>query len=201
MLTVPAADAILGAVYWHPGFHYEITQIAVLKPVQVYTWHGSELKDRPGRGGTDVLDNRTPRTKRLIHDPAYLIEARLVLRRELRGDAGHWNGKFHSIFRRRLERGQLHEQPYFGQREYACNVEPATGDERPWNADADLGPFPLRLREIEDSRGPLILTRHHLDARSGEWLAQTYRGRVQATFFPGLVRGGVLHVPAHREDA
>lgn len=199
MLTVPAADGILSSVYWHPGFHYEITQMAVLNPVQLYTWHGTELKTRPGRGGTDVLDNRTPRTKRLIHEPAYLIEARLVLRPELRPDARHWLGKYHDILRKRLNRGQVYEQPFFGQREYACHIEPATGNETPWKADADLGPFPLHLRETPDPRGPLILTRHHHDVAEDRWVRQTYRGRVEPTFFPATVRGGVLQVPAYRE--
>lgn len=196
MLTVPAADAILSAVYWHPGFAYEITQIWVLNPVQVYAWHGSELKNTPARTGTDATRNRTPRSKHLLHDPAYLIEARLVLRPELRAQAREWSGKYFGILRKRLERGQLFEQPYFGQREYACHVDLPTGDEHPWNADADLGPFPLQVQDIPDPRGPLRLIRHHF--QEGRWNAETYPGRKEAAFFDGLVRGGVLHVPHYR---
>lgn len=198
MLTVPAADAILGAIYWHPGFDYEITQIWVLNPVQVYTWHGSELKDVPGRHGTDTSTNRTPRSKRLIHNPAYLIEARLALRPELHGNASHWAGKHFGILNRRLERGQLHAQPYFGQREYACYVEAATGDEQPWQADADLGPVPLYLNKVADPRGPVTHTQHTFDVQTQEWVRQTYRGHIRTSYFHGVVRGGVLHVPPQR---
>ncbi|MDR6219954.1 hypothetical protein J2Y00_003565 [Deinococcus soli (ex Cha et al. 2016)] len=199
MLTVPAADAILSAVYWHPGMSYEITQIWVLNPVQIYTWHGSELKDLPTKNGTDVTSNRTPRSKRLIHNPAYLIEARLVLRPEVRGSASHWAGKHFGILQRRLARGQVHEQPYFGQREYVCNIDVPNGDERPWAADADLGPIPLHIQEIPDPRGPLNCTRHRYER--DQWVAETYRGRAEPSFFHGLVRGGILHVPPYREQA
>lgn len=196
MLTVPAADAILSAVYWHPAFHYEITAISVLNEVRISTWHGNEMKDRPGRDGTDTARNRTPRVKRIIHDPAYLIDARIVLRRG--PDHARAGGKIFGILRDRLARGQVREQPYFGLREYVCHVAPATGEETPWAADADLGPLPLQLRDIEDPRGPLILTRHHYDVVQDRWVREQYRGRVQASYFPGIVRRGVLHVPAYR---
>lgn len=199
MLTVPAAEAILSAVYWHPGFAYEITQIWVLNPVSLYTWHGSELKTTPSRAGTDVTTNRTPRTKQLLHDPAYLIEARLALRPELRAEAAAWAGKYFGILNERLKRGQVFEQPYFGQREYACHVELPTGDEQPWDADADLGAFPLQMIDQPEARGPLNLTRHAFEG--GRWHAQKYRGVKQATYFDGLVRGGVLHVPRYRWPA
>ena len=196
MLTVPAADGLLSSIHWHPGFHYEIRSIRVLSPVQIYARQGSELAVMKTRGAV-VPKESTPRMRRIIHQPSYLIEARMMFRaRELKaGEVGkHWD-----ILHRRIQHGQAFEQPFFGLREFACHFEAGDPATPAWDADADLGPLPLFVEDVEDSQGPLSLTRHERDMESGEWQRVTYPGRVQAHYFDGVVRGGVLHVPAYRE--
>ena len=150
----------------------------------------------PTRGAT-VPKQSTPRMRRFIHQPDYLIGARMMFRaRDLKaGDAGkHWG-----ILKRRIGRGQAFEQPFFGLREFPCHYEWGSPDTPAWDADADLGPLPLFIENIEDKNGPLRLTHHKLDQESGEWKRVTYPGRVQAHYFEGVVRSGVIHVPAYRE--
>lgn len=198
MLTVPAADGILTSVYWHPGLRYEIMAIHVLSPVQIYARHSNELKAIPGKDGTDILSNHTPRIHRVIHQPEYVIDARIVLPPEANSPEDH--GKFYGILKRRLDRGQNYEQPFFGLREYVCHVEPISRF-TPWDADADLGPVPLMLHEIPDPTGPLILTRHVHDFGTSTWVRHQLKGRVEAEYFEGTVRAGTLRVPPYRERA
>ena len=81
--------------------------------------------------------------------------------------------KFDEMFRRRLERGQFHMQPYLGCREFPAIVEPYTGDPPPLKEESrDLG---LMLHDIRYSGG-----------------------RNEAVFFNARLSKGVIEVPEWR---
>src|SRR5579863_2498507 len=81
--------------------------------------------------------------------------------------------KFDEMFRRRLERGQFHMQPYLGCREFPAIVEPYTGDPAPLAGESrDLG---LMLHDIR------------YDAKGN-----------QAVFFRARLDKGVVEVPEWR---
>ena len=75
------------------------------------------------------------------------------------------------MFRRRLERGQFHMQPYLGCREFPAIVEPYAGTPPPIESETrDLG---LMLHDI----------RYSVEGN-------------QPVFFPANLKRGVIDVPA-----
>jgi len=200
ILTVPAAEAILRAIYWHPFFDYEVTAIHVMKPVEIYTWRSNELSKHAGKEGLDGMDlsNRALRIRRLIHQPEYGIQARLVIRPEVHDN--HTFGKALGELLRRAGKGQCFERPYFGMREYPVMFRLLEDDEylTPWDIDANLGFLPLIRHQVEERGGPMTFARFHHDAVTGQWLRQNCRGRLVSEYMPGIVEGGTLAVPRYR---
>lgn len=198
MVTPAAAHGILSSIYWHPGVHYDVTCLCVLHPVQVYVTLGNEINKHAGRGGMDIghSGNRTQRYREVISRPAYLISARVVVggmhsREEYQAE----RGKALGIFTRRAANGQCHERPYLGLREYAANFEPATQGDVPWDADADLGPVPLRLHKQPFPGGPLQLDQYEHDPDVRKWNKVRCEGRAVKSFMEGIVRRGMMPVP------
>ena len=195
MLTPPAADGILSAIYWHPGFSWDITRIDVLNEVILYERQGNELKDIPGKKGTDILSNHTQRLRRYIHKPAYRIQANIHLWPDAEHDEQY---RYLDQFNKRVKRGAFHTHPYFGMRELTCQVYP-DDHTPPIDEDADLGQMPLILDKIADPSGTQLFTQH---TRSGrDWQASTFRGFVRPRFFNAVVRGGTLLIPSQRGEA
>lgn len=197
MLTPVAADGVLTSIYWRPGLTYEIRCIDLLRPVQLYSRSSTDLARVPGRQGLDVSSSRTPRSRRFIHRPAYVIHARMSF--QAGEDHGQLLRQHLGRFQERLARGQVYEQPYFGLRELTCHAERAIpGALVPCPVDADLGPLPLVLAQVPDPEGPVMLTRHAYNAGTGRWDRVRERGRVEPQYFDAQVRGGQLLIPPYR---
>lgn len=204
ILTVPAAEAILKKVFWHPGIDYEIQRIHIMRPVELYSHYGSELKDHPPGGGrkpTNSALNRTLRLRRFIHQPDYVIEARMALSPEAQMPGNRT--KYEHMLQRRLSRGQCFEQPYFGMRECPAHFEQLQPGNliEPWDADAELGQLPLHHSYRPHVQGETYYREHILDGVSGRWTVTNRRGDLVAHFFGASVERGTLHVPPYREGA
>lgn len=202
VLTVPAAEAILKKVFWHPGIDYEIHRIHIMRPVELYSYYGGELKDHPPGGGqkpTNSAVNRTLRLRRFIHRPEYVIEARMSLSAEAQ-TAGN-RTKYEHMLLRRLSKGQCFEQPYFGMRECPAHFEQLQPGSliQPWDADAELGQLPLYHSYRPHAKGNTHYREHVFDAKSDTWMTVDRRGDLVAHFFDAQVRSGTLDVPRYRE--
>lgn len=200
MLHPVAAEAVLKAVYWHPGFAYEIRRIDVLSPVQIYAERVNELSAHAGARGLDITqaEVRTIRQRRIIHQPHYAIYANVVIDAPLRSRERY--GKILSIFERRADRGQCHERPYLGIREAPCDFGriTVTNVPAPWDVDADLGPLPLWRDYVPDDQGAVEMVTHRVGPAGTNLERRVERGHVISHYFQGTVRGGRLHVPAYR---
>lgn len=112
--------------------------------------------------------DRAQRNTLALRDVDYAVEAEIVMTSK-RGPEDNPK-KFDEMFRRRLERGQFHMQPYLGTREFPAIVEPYDGTPPPLATEtADLG---LMLHDIRF--GP-----------NGN----------EAVFFQARVDQGVIEVP------
>src|SRR5271167_568676 len=108
--TPSAARGILEAIFWKPEFSWQVTRIAVLKPIRYVSILRNEISHRQsfrtalrwaaggGNYRVDDLRNRTQRNALVLRDVDYLITARIVLRPEF----GHDAVKYRDQFRRRV---------------------------------------------------------------------------------------------------
>lgn len=161
VMTPSAARGILEAIFWKPQIRYEVDKIAVLKPIQtvsvrrneiqgtvsvagkegVKAWIREPSKFRPylvdSAGRNDVQgENRTPRNSIILRDVAYLVSARLIIKKPTPEDNAQ---KYHEMFVRRASSGQCFRQPYFGIREYAAYFALPDGTEEPVAETRDIG--------------------------------------------------------------
>jgi len=114
-------------------------------------------------------DDRAQRNTLALRDVDYAVEAEFRMTAQQGSDDNP--KKFDEMFRRRLERGQFHMQPYLGCREFPAIVEPYAGSPLPIESETrDLG---LMLHDLR--YGP--------------------KGN-QPVFFPVHIERGVIKVPA-----
>ena len=129
VMTPSAARGILEAVYWHPGMRWHIDKIHVLSPIRFVNLRRNEVKSKVQsqnaltvmNGGRKELylstsEDIQQRASVILQDVHYIIEAHFTLTE--RAAPGDNAGKFQSIIKRRLEKGQCYHQPYFGTREF-----------------------------------------------------------------------------------
>jgi len=203
MITAPAALGFLQAIYWHPNFIYDVTALSILKEPQIYSVMTNELTKPGGKKGVNINDPgvRSQRRRRVIHAPAYLISFRVVLTRPEGSEEENWEEctKILSIINRRIAVEGGTERPYLGIREHAASFRLATDQDEPWDADADLGPYPLFLHHIPDPKGPSVVYQHIYDPVDRWWRKVRTSGRVEAEYMQGTVRGGVMLIPEHRQ--
>ena len=154
VMTPSAARGILEAVYWHPGMRWHIDKIHVLSPIRFVNLRRNEVKSKVQsqnaltvmNGGRKELylstsEDIQQRASVILQDVHYIIEAHFTLtERAVPGDNA---GKFQSIIKRRLEKGQCYHQPYFGTREFPARFrlyEPPTIPAEPsLIGESDLG--------------------------------------------------------------
>ena len=129
VMTPSAARGILEAVYWHPGMQWHIDRIYVLSPIRFTNIRRNEVKSKIQttnvltvmNGGNKPLyistsEDIQQRSAMVLQDVHYIIEAHFTITdKAAEGDNA---GKFQSIVKRRLEKGQCYYQPYFGNREF-----------------------------------------------------------------------------------
>jgi CRISPR-associated protein Cas5d len=181
VMTPSAARGVLESIFWKPEFAWQVRAIAVLADVQYFSTLRNEVNslasDRAARGwerggglgGYFAAEDRTQRHTLALRDVAYVIEAEMVLRPDVRDDPA----KYRDQFRRRVRRGQCLSRPYLGCREFAADFAEPDGSEQPieWS-----GPLGRMLLDIEYEPGG--------------------SGRGTPRFFDAEIESGVLRVPA-----
>ncbi|MEO7327889.1 MAG: type I-C CRISPR-associated protein Cas5c [Minicystis sp.] len=137
-ITPSAARALFEAVLWKPRIRYEVREIQVLRPIRYISLRRNEIGTKVSTRGlgpekwilTD--EQRQQRNTMALVEVGYLIKAEIYLNPELKPtDADDNHDKYVSMFERRLAKGQHFHQPYLGCREFAADVRPPTGEERP----------------------------------------------------------------------
>ena len=160
VLTPSAARGILEAVLWKPAIFWHVRRIRLLSPVQFVQFKRNEVNSRvatpkaatASRTGARIDDyfadeDRAQRNTVALRDVDYAVDAEMVMTSRAGSDDNP--RKFDEMFRRRLERGQFHMQPYLGCREFPAIVESYTGDPPPLEEESrDLG---LMLHDIRYS--------------------------------------------------
>lgn len=149
-MTPTAAVGLLDAIFWKPGFRWRIAAIDTLRPVRWLQVRRNEISSRQtvgtarrwARGDDDGFDaadpdHRAQRAALLLADVAYVIHANV----ELRAGVDAHPAKYRDQLRRRVTRGQCHERPYLGCREFSCDFADPDPDELPVAWDEHLGPM------------------------------------------------------------
>lgn len=135
VITPSAARGIIEAVYWKPAIRWVIDRIHVLNPIQFTNVRRNEVGEKVSfatakslmRGSSqndfflDVLSSRQQRAAMVLRDVEYVIEAHFEIVPEKAGE-GDTPEKHYNIALRRLRKGQHHDQPCLGTREFAANV-------------------------------------------------------------------------------
>ncbi len=141
VITPSAARGVLEAVLWKPAIQWHIRRILVLSPPRFIQLKRNEVTRKASvanalhamRSGKPLEyfadEDRAQRNTLALRDVDYAVEAEFRMT-ERRGPADNPR-KFDEMFRRRLEKGQFHMQPYLGCREFPAIVEPYNGDPLP----------------------------------------------------------------------
>ncbi|MBI4639493.1 MAG: type I-C CRISPR-associated protein Cas5 [Candidatus Tectomicrobia bacterium] len=119
-------------------------------------------------GGYFADEDRAQRHTLALRDVAYLIKADIALAPHAIEDVA----KYRDQFRRRVNRGQCHHQPYLGCREFAAYFGPPDGTEQPIDLTDDLGLMLFDLAYTADGSG-----------------------RGTPRFFKAWLESGILQVP------
>jgi len=113
-------------------------------------------------------EDRAQRNSVVLRDVDYAVEAAFHMTSSRGSDDNP--RKFDEMFRRRLEKGQFHMQPYLGCREFPAIVEPYTGNPQALEGETrELGYMLHDLRYGPKGNEPV--------------------------FFPARVERGVIEVP------
>lgn len=147
--TPSALRGILESVLWKPAMSWRIHRIHILNPIQFTSFRRNEVNSKAvapkasilADGGAAPLfyadENRAQRNTVALSNVDYLVEARFTLTE--RAGEGDTVAKFAAMFDRRVEKGQVFQQPYFGCRECAADVRPPEGNECPIDETKNLG--------------------------------------------------------------
>lgn len=169
VMTPSAARGILEAIYWKPEFEWRVREIHVLEPIRHIALVRNEMNKRiPTRDPKPIFvdEERTQRYTLALRDVAYLIYAEIHLRPHADKDIAAYRDQF----RRRVERGDCHFQPYLGCREFTAYFAPPNSTERAIPLNDDLGRMLGELRYENN-------------------------GKATPIFFHAYLRNGVLVVP------
>lgn len=187
VITPSAARGIMEAIHWKPAMVWRIQRLRVLRPIRFESIRRNEVgsKISAGRvaaamraGSTEGLalyvdEDRQQRAATVLRDVAYVIEARVELTAQGKGDPTESVAKHLEMARRRAARGQCFHRPYLGTREFACDFDLLDGDPPPPHesllGDRDLGWMALDI-DFAASMAP--------------------------RFFRAVMRDGVIEVPA-----
>lgn len=136
VMTPSAARGLLEAIYWHPGMKWVIDEIKVCAPIRFTNIRRNEVSEiinlrtvekniKNGKemyiAASDCIAQRAAMVLKNVH---YVITAHFEMTSKAAPSDNH--GKFSDIIRRRLEKGQMYHQPYFGTREFAAHFKPCT---------------------------------------------------------------------------
>lgn len=152
ILTPTAAIGVLDAIFWKPQFRWRIAAIDTLRPAGWVQVRRNEIKVRQtyrtAKGwaegddtGLDITDVRTQRSSLILSGVAYVIHAHVEMCPGIQENGA----KFRDQLRRRISRGQCHERPYLGCREFPCEFGPYDPGEPRYQWSEDLGPMVLSV--------------------------------------------------------
>lgn len=152
IMTPTAAVGVLDAIFWKPQFRWRITAIDSLSPAGWIQVRRNEIQARQTYriakswavgedAGLDAAEVRTQRSGLILHKVAYVIHAHAEVSPGVQENAA----KFRDQLRRRVSRGQCHERPYLGCREFPCEFGPFDPDEARYEWSEDLGPMILSV--------------------------------------------------------
>lgn len=152
IMTPTAAVGVLDAIFWKPQFRWRVAAIDTLRPAGWVQVRRNEIRTRQTyritRGwadgddaGLDVADVRTQRSGLILFKVAYVIHAHADVCAGVHEQAA----KFRDQLRRRVDRGQCHERPYLGCREFPCEFGPFDPEEPKHNWSENLGPMILSV--------------------------------------------------------
>lgn len=185
VITPSAARGVLEAVLWKPAIAWRIHRILLLAPRRFVQIKRNEVNTRlstrnaltAARSGSALANyyadqDRAQRNTVALRDVDYAIQASFVMTARQGPDDNP--RKFDEMFRRRLEKGQFHMQPYLGCREFPAIVEPYSGTPAPLADESrDLGYMLHDIRYGENKNEPV--------------------------FFHAFLNGGVIDVPSWEE--
>lgn len=185
VMTPSAARGLIEAVYWHPGLRWRVDRIHVCASIRFTNLRRNEVKStvsartvrtvmERGRGELylSTSEDIQQRSALLLRDVRYVIEAHFDITE--RAAPGDNPGKFQDIVKRRIKKGQFYHQPCLGCREFPAQFR--------WCEE--LPPCPEELRGERDLGWML----YDLDYTDPE--------NITPVFFRGILRDGVLKVPA-----
>lgn len=169
VMTPSAARGLIENIYWKPEMKWIIKGIHVLSPIKTMTLMRNCIKHvlstRSVTNGSqkpfDVTSMRDQRNTTVLRDVDYIIEAHIE---------ANENTKHIEIFKRRMQKGQCFQQPYFGTREFAVDHFSLVDKvpDKPFRGKVDLG------RML-----------HSIDYEHGE----------QPVFFDAVLKDGYLSIP------
>ncbi|WP_066716723.1 type I-C CRISPR-associated protein Cas5c [Clostridium sp. Marseille-P299] len=154
IITPSAARGILEAIYWKPAIHYVIDKIHVINEPKFKNIRRNEVSAKilasdmkklmsgieVSRAYINTKDTIQQRASMILTNVRYVIEAHF----EMTKKAGEEDTpeKHYNILLRRLRKGQMFYQPYFGCREFPANFRIIEDDEIPKSnivGERDLG--------------------------------------------------------------
>jgi len=147
--TPSALRGVLEAVLWKPAISWRIHRIHVLNEIKFTSFRRNEVNNKAVAPKASILagggaapefyadEDRAQRNTVALSQVDYLVEARFTLTE--RAGEGDTVAKFAAMFDRRVEKGQVFQQPYFGCRECAADVRPPEGNEKAVGVTQDLG--------------------------------------------------------------
>jgi CRISPR-associated protein Cas5d len=140
VMTPSAARGVLEAIFWKPEFCWLVREILVLRDIKFFSIRRNEIGNKastsPASHPYYADEDRQQRHTLALRDVAYIIRADIALAD--RGTAEH-PAKYRDQFRRRVERGECHHQPYLGCREFSAFFAPPTNEEQPIASYLPLG--------------------------------------------------------------
>lgn len=183
VMTPSAARGILDSIFWKPEIEWRIRAVHVLKPIYYFSMMRNEITDKvspktvlgwakDGIGGYFADEHRAQRYVRGLRDVAYAIYADPVLKPH----TVHNIAKYRHQFRRRVARGQCHQMPYLGCREYIAYFGPVEEQDVPLPFDLEIGPMLFDMKFELDASGELT-------------------GVAEPIFFEARIQNGILHIP------
>lgn len=171
VITPSAARGVLEAILWKPAIQWQIHRILLLAPPRFVQLKRNEVTkrasvanvQRAARSGAPLDyfadEDRAQRNTLALRDVDYAVEA--AFRMTARQGSDDNPRKFDEMFRRRLEKGQFHMQPYLGCREFPAIVEAYTGDPPPLESETrDLGYMLHDLRYGPTKNEPVFFRAH-----------------------------------------
>jgi CRISPR-associated protein Cas5d len=194
--TPSAARGLLESVFWKPEMRWIVREIVVLKEIRYFSLLRNEVNshqnertakgwEKAGTGGYFADEDRSQRHALCLRDVDYIIKADI----QLKAHANAEPAKYRDQFRRRVERGQCHHQPYLGTREFSAYFSKPEGDEEPLNLDLDLGLMLFDLEITEATNGGMMYLSH--DANG----ARVTKGNARPKFFEAKLEQGVIKIP------